>query len=493
MERHARYDVDRCLLYVFRTGVAILVVDLSLTSQLLTGDTRPTGLNGRLVNETLTLADAQTLLDLVRRAYTPFFREGNELPHLVVTHARWVRGKGSESTLHEVAKAAEAVAILIKGERERAPPVFDHWREILPEAWHIGAAHGEGRTWRHVVDERMPMLAVVSVGEPGEVDNLKCFEAIRDSDLARLCFADHEGEGSPADPDFLAGFEAAHIYARFRHWGTLYLVSGYAFTQLLAGSKDGERYFAVHMRRHYYQLMLLAQFELASLLAFSSRVSRIIGAHHREVSENQGSEARLQRRMRSLQRDVLEFVHRFRFTGVTNQVQGQELTDLLRRHLRLDAIYSDLKDEIDSANDFLARAAGDREAAAAAQLSGVATFGLAASVATSLLGMNVIFDADTVKGVVRKLGGLGASDEISLPIIFSAQFVVLAAVVSAVFALSSLVVKASRERGGAPAQDARIKRIRRILSWISLGALGAAGTASVVLWRLIARLPPPPV
>ena len=64
---------------------------------------------------------------------------------------------------------------------------------------------------------------------------------------------------------------------------------------------------------------LLAHFELATLLAFSTRISRAV-AHYepRSVSAEE-----FEGWMQAIEDKFLQFVHRFRFTGVSNHLQGQ--------------------------------------------------------------------------------------------------------------------------------------------------------------------------
>ena len=59
----------------------------------------------------------------------------------------------------------------------------------------------------------------------------------------------------------------------------MFTASGYAFVAFGSGWFFDNVIAAVHMRRHYFQLGLLAHLELASLLSFSSRISRVVAEY----------------------------------------------------------------------------------------------------------------------------------------------------------------------------------------------------------------------
>src|SRR5579862_8844707 len=233
----------------------------------------------------------------------------------------------------------------------------------------------------------MPTIATVSVC--GKDENPRYFyDRTRSGDLIRLCFADQfDSSTFPYDPEFLANFNTEHVYGRFRDRGTLFLASGYAFVAYGVAGAFFENNIATHMRRHYFQMGLLAHFELASLLSFSSRISRAV-EHHDDADPTIFED-----RMQAIEDEFLQFVHRFRFTGVSNHTQAHDLFELWRRHLRLDTVFEDLYTEITSATRYLGNRANSRSARMAERLSIIATFGVIFGLAFSFLGMNVLFDA----------------------------------------------------------------------------------------------------
>ena len=125
--------------------------------------------------------------------------------------------------------------------------------------------------------------------------------------------------------------------------------------------------------------------------------------------------------MQAIEDEFLQFVHRFRFAGVSNHLQGQELFELWRRHLRLKEIFEDLHTEITSGTRYLFNRAASRGAQTGQRLSVIATFGVIAGLAFSFLGMNVLAQSDTLG---RVLAGLGVHDPVvkESPLL---QFVIL--------------------------------------------------------------------
>jgi hypothetical protein len=242
----------------------------------------------------------------------------------------------------------------------------------------------------------MPTVATVAVTNDNG-DELEFFSRTRRGDLIRLCFADSaEARPYPYERAPFRSFEREHTFEWFRQDGTLYLASGYAFVAYGAGSFF-ERVVSTHMRRHYFQMGLLASFELATLLTFSTRISRAVAQYEpRSVSAEQFEDW-----MQAIEDEFLQFMHRFRFTGVSNHVQGQKLFDLWRRHLRLKEIFDHLNAEITSATQYLFNRAASRSAQTTARLSAIATIGLIGGLTFSLLGMNVLASQDIVAALTR--------------------------------------------------------------------------------------------
>lgn len=228
---------------------------------------------------------------------------------------------------------------------------------------------------RHVVDDRIPTMALIGVEDPHAIDR---------GDLIRLCFADEPwATPLPYAREFLRNFEKDHCNDRFwqedEGWlTTRYLFSGYNYSVVgqayeLGRDKYGylRRHSSEYFRRHYFQLGLLAHHPKAALLTLSDAVSQAVG------------EGRLDGAMDGLHRRALEFTHRFWFTDVTNQIQGQELFELWTRHLNTRAIFEQVNREVTESS-------GYPSTRAALRLNRIAGYGLVVALTSGVPSMNVL-------------------------------------------------------------------------------------------------------
>ena len=397
-------SVERVNLYLFRTGVALLVLEVVAEPS-----RQPFP---------LTLADVQTFQDQFRRAYIPYSDSGLP-PDLVVRQVIW-HETGKDPVPFTVDKAALSSMIsqyLVNTNTDsgpeahlRSPPLFQHWFWLLGGALPLANAIGasaeitaeDGPLWDHVVDERMPIISTISVtprpGPFGPEPGSRYFLATARSDLVRLCFADGPGPAGsyPYDSSTLTAFETNHAYQAFRHEGTVFLASGFAFVAYGAGGFFDGIAAPVHMRRQYFQLGMLAHLELASLLGFSARISWLVDAFH---PARHGPEW-FEHRMQAIEHEYLQFLHQFRFTGASNHVQAQAMTDLWRRQLRLPEIARDLHEEITAATEYLYNRAASRMANSTERLSMIGLFGVIASVTIATLSMTLVAER---KDAVRLL------------------------------------------------------------------------------------------
>jgi len=175
--------VERINLYLFRTGVAIFTMDLVVleTDEL----ARKSGWS---------LAEFQDFHDQVRRAYAPYFDQMDAYPfksfqgNLVVKKIAWLNENGDvlsglngetwEFDLNNETDHASIYAGRDGVRGKRYPPLFKHWRVLLsqlpladyqkhrqPRSVKKGSKLPDSR-WHHVVDERMPTLAAISLTGP---------------------------------------------------------------------------------------------------------------------------------------------------------------------------------------------------------------------------------------------------------------------------------------------------------------------------------------
>lgn len=407
--------IERLNLYIFRTGTALLVLELRATSAV--------GKSKADVPPNWSLADAQGFHDMFRRTYIPYSLRinGTRLPGGVVSEVAWIGTDGFEQGCWKIdaARHDEDVryylphttdeltqATTSSAASSHRAPILPHWRHLLGDALVLEeGSEAAGPTWRQTADERLPTMAYVSVTAPPPLSPNHYYDALRRSDIVRLAFADGPSAGDqPYHDCLLADFEARHAFDWFRHWGTRHLLSGYAFVSIGAG-EDFDSFVAMHFRRHYFQMGLLLHFTNVSLLAFSRAIS--VAAWEYQKAQH-GKEATaltaFADRIRQIDRDFLQFTHRFHFTGVSNQSQAVALFKMWKKLLGLPELHADLVEELRAARDYLhnewqrsealqaeAQAkAAILQARAANRLASLAGVGVAVGMPASFLGMNVV-------------------------------------------------------------------------------------------------------
>lgn len=403
-----RLSVERCDLLLLREGLAFLVLEVA----------RPEG-----GEDEMTVADVQDLVDRFRRAFPPYFETkagdvydripGDRAPlpagraARVPSGVRWITRNGAACDTHVPTGLAHDIEALI---RTRNPVVAPHWVDLVPlplTGQKAGASvpsplNADDRPrWKAFSDERMPTMVSVQLPETWRKaatsgDELwtprAMMRALERGDFIRLCFCDDRGSGLPYDPIFLANFEQDHCYRRFESRGTLFMATEYSFVHVLCSDFTDS---LIHMRTMYCDMFLLAHIELVIHLSLSNRISVAIGRRDlRQMEASCGGSADAERQFQDeiikIERSFLDAEQRYRFTGVTNQLQGGELFGMLRRKMRLDDLYGEMREELSTATSFILSANADRQADSAGRLNVFAVLGLVLGLAFSFLGMNAV-------------------------------------------------------------------------------------------------------
>lgn len=497
------FKVLRINLYLLKVGVAMIAVELEWRAS--------------TEKPALSLADVLSLNDQLRRAHAPYLEQTGETardqsPERYIPRSFvWLGGDGQESRELHVGEPDEdvdglATALRRSKPRQRGIPPFSHWAwllngpaeaalkdwrvagdaENLPsKGWVIAPARGDVRTWRHVCDDRLPALFAV------ELVRLSDYRMLPTGDWMRLCFLD--GPGTDAYPfarRFLERDWDEHVYDRFHYQPgevpddssdapSRYLICDYAFGAVGVGASEQDLFFsthiAEHVRRHYFQLMLLCQLERTTLLSISSRVTRAIAAYEKDNSSTDKGKAEenLEGWLEQIEHDLLQYAHRFRFTEVSGQLQAREIYRKLREHMGVSELYREIRDELDTATGFLAtrnqrRAAQAEEDQARAQnrLSTIASLAVPPGLAFSLLGMNVFGSSEALEEM-----GIGKAN---LLLHLGVVFVTLA--VAFGLSLFAMRVLGNRQASGSDAEYVAKRSVKR-LAWVCL-AVAVMSTAA---------------
>lgn len=387
-----RFQVGMLALHLFQAGTAIMTLEL---------------IHEPGAGSGLALAEAQTVIDYLRRAYPGYWQDDGTTAGLCPSDVVLMGAGGAPIG------AGEPVGGRVKATewaRERRVPRVFHWWRALLAPLRLKGEDGHGPAWRHILDERLPLMTWLSLSGASGGTPADDLALVSPGDWMRIAAADAAGDADmPYNATFLdETLGATAFYDRFfpgpgmaPDQATRYLFAGYHLAMVGAGPRNGAFSFfddivVEHFRRHYRQMVFLALLEFATLLAFSSRITALVAD---TIDRSDGFRRRLQR----IEEDFLQFTHLHRFTNVSNHLQAKEMFTKLRHSLQLDALYEDVRQEIKSAVDFSFAQQQSDQTRAAQRLTEVATLGLPAALAVGAAGMNVLVGGDTLD--VSWLGG----------------------------------------------------------------------------------------
>lgn len=341
------------------------------------------------------LADVQTMIDHGRRAFPGFWKgeDDSALPGLFP----------SSASLTIDGQTMDWDAPLRSRQRAHwrktgLPAVFPWWREIAAPLV-LAGDHNPTKLpeWRHVLDERIPVMSYISVTDP-KLSDQDAYAQISTGDWFRIAGADEAGTDTmPYNTAFLRDQKKRLFYDRFHGDAdtsntTRQCYAGYHFAMVGAG-KFFDDYAQGHFRSHYRQMVFIAQMEFATLLTFSRRISDLV-----REKRSPSDDAAFRDAIHSLRTDLLNFTHRYVFTDVSNHLQAREMNRMLRDSIGLDALRSDVQAELAAASDF-ANAAEAREATKSqTRLTEFASLFLPATLAAGFGGMNMLAGLDRETG-----------------------------------------------------------------------------------------------
>jgi hypothetical protein len=279
--------------------------------------------------------------------------------------------------------------------RHRAPCIASHWEFLLsPFVLYHSDRKGDLR-YRQLEYYRMPYMVFLALEdcarlsradcirlalgtEPGTPANLPYSEAYLQDFEQRYCY----------DRYFNTGLDAGHTGARFLAAGHTLVVLGDARDSFFMNWDGG---MLGRFRHQHFLTFLIAHFQKAALRMFSDR---LVAAVSRLDITNAKANRVFRRDIRYALENFLRFAHRYWFHEISNQAQTRDLFDKTRGHLQLDALYSEVREELQDMGNFLEVDATRRQNETVVRLTVVTTFGLVGTVATGVLGMNIIDWAD---------------------------------------------------------------------------------------------------
>jgi hypothetical protein len=390
MRVYRRDDVAAVRL-VRRAGEPPLVLQIAHVDLYFFYDIDVVLLSVEVFGSDLTFTQAQEILYRFGRAYPASWDEHGQAQHAMHS-VEWLASDGQVLARSDSNERERFLAFVCE---HRTPRFSSHWafllKPLVPE--HVDAK--DCIRYRQLEYHRMPLMRFLAVEDP---------RTLTRADFIRLGLVTGAGAAAaelPYAESHLTDFEARHCYDRFwcsagRAPMTRYLSCGHAL--LVVGDArsgfflDKDAGVLGQFRHQHFLLFLIAHFQKAALLMFSDRLAEEL----RRLDITDPQKVRLfKRAIRQNFEIFLRFTHRYWFHEVSEQAQAKALFDMCANHLKLDALYAEVKERISEMNAYLDTDSLRRQANTVVKLTVVTTFGLIGTVATGFLGMNLIAEAES--------------------------------------------------------------------------------------------------
>ena len=339
---------------------------------------------------------AQETLFRFGRAYPAFWDpngQGGNCPGLV----EFLDEHGRVLAASDFAARSKYLAFVA---RYRAPCIAHHWEYLLQPLALEYPGQSAVLRYRQLEYYRMPFMAYIAVDDPDELTR---------ADFVRLALVTRPGEPDtlPYSESTLADFEREYCDDRF--WGrtgerfsgdTRIIVSGQTFVTV--GRHDDVFYANAQtgllgqFRHQYFLLFLIAHFHKAALISISDELAVAMNRLHVGHTE---SVKGFKRTIRQMMEVFLRFTHRYWFHEVSNQNLARSVFGRLTRHLGNEELYQEVRHEVVDMNSYLDSDSARRQANTVLRLTVVTILGLIGTVASGLLGMNILDEADRSIGV----------------------------------------------------------------------------------------------
>ena len=273
--------------------------------------------------------------------------------------------------------------------QHRSPCISEHWASVLRPLVLADSDEPGTLRFRLIEYHRMPITAFLAMEQPRA---LSAEEWIRLGLASRL----HPDEPLPIHEPTVIDFEK--LYCQDRFWtntdagpNTRFICTGSSMMMVgdcdSAFFMDAERGVLAQFRHQYFLVFLLAHVHRASLLVFSDI---LVGAVNALKVSNDDSVRAFKRRIRSNFETFLRFTHRYWFHELSERPHVQAAFRMCSNHLRNDALYDEVRDEIKEMSHYLDSDSQRRQSNTVVRLTVITILGLIATVTTGYFGMNII-------------------------------------------------------------------------------------------------------
>lgn len=157
-----------------------------------------------------------------------------------------------------------------------------------------------------------------------------------------LIFVDR-GEPTCQDEKMKEKLLEESTYTRWKDYGTLFGMSRYSFVVICNKTSNFKNVLYNHTNRLYYEMILLALVQRASILRFSDETSRIANFEIKDMYKP----------IKKLQEYYIRFVNTIYFREVTAQEEGIELYDKITNFMRIDSEVKRIDEEIDEIQRYI--------------------------------------------------------------------------------------------------------------------------------------------
>jgi len=344
-----------------------------------------------LYADDIPLDRAQDTLFRFGRAYPAYWErngQGGNCPYSV----EWLGRNDEVLAASDFAARAKYLAFVA---RYRSPCLAHHWEFLLqPLLLEYPGQVGPLR-YRLLEYNRMPFMSYFALDEPSELTR---------ADFVRIGMVTRPGEPDtlPYSSTTLADFERDYCDDRF--WGrsgerfsgdTRIIITGHTFS--IIGRHD-DYFFSGNVtgllgqfRHQYFLLFLIAHFHKAALVSMSDELA--VAMNRLTVGETE-SVKNFKRTIRQMMEVFLRFTHRYWFHEVSNQQIARSLYARLSKLLGNEELYLEVRNEVTDMNNYLDSDSARRQANTVLRLTVVTILGLIGTIASGLLGMNLIAEAD---------------------------------------------------------------------------------------------------
>lgn len=364
-------------------------------------------LNLEVRGDNLPLTTIREILFRFGRAYPSGWDEEGDGLYNGLHNAHLAEWLGSDGEVIAVSDSQRRSKYLEYVCQHRSPCISEHWACLLRP---LVLSHSDepGDLRYHLIEyHRMPAMAYLAVEQPRRLSR---------EDWVRIGLATklHPFEALPINEPAVQDFEPR--YCQDRYWqdsergpNTRFICTGNVLTVVGdADSKffvDAERGVLAQFRHQYFIVFLVAHLHRGALLVFSDI---LVDAVNDLDIRNDTSVRRFKRRIRANFETFLRFTHRYWFHELSERSHMQSIFRICSDHLRNDALYDEVRDEIREMSQYLDSDSQRRQSNTVVRLTVITILGLIATVTTGYFGMNIIAFGEGTVGD-RALHGLAAT------------------------------------------------------------------------------------